>query len=163
MTLTRAAILAGLIGLALVFAAREQIWVILAGPADQGAVDFANITRSGKPNDFLMCPKDLCADADAQTDRGISLRADELRASLHASLQNEPHLTRMDETTSAERYVQKTALMRFPDTISVRFIALSATTSTIAIYSRSRLGYSDLGVNKARVERWVAALSEQNP
>ena len=63
MTLTRAAILAGLIGLALVFAAREQIWVILAGPADQGAVDFANITRSGKPNDFLMCPKDLCADA----------------------------------------------------------------------------------------------------
>ena len=162
MTLTRAAILAGLIGLALVFAAREQIWVILAGPADQGAVDFANITRSGKPNDFLMCPKDLYADADAQAPV-FPLSADELRASLHASLQNEPHLTRMDETTSAERYVQKTALMRFPDTISVRFIALSATTSTIAIYSRSRLGYSDLGVNKARVERWVAALSEQNP
>jgi uncharacterized protein (DUF1499 family) len=162
MTLTRAAILAGLIGLALLFAAREQIWVILAGPADQGAVDFANITRSGKPNDFLMCPKDLCADADAQAPV-FPLSADELRAALHASLQNEPHLTRMDETTSAERYVQKTALMRFPDTISVRFIALSATTSTIAIYSRSRLGYSDLGVNKARVERWVAALSEQNP
>ncbi|MCB1632914.1 MAG: DUF1499 domain-containing protein [Pseudomonadales bacterium] len=30
--------------------------------------------------------------------------------------------------------------------------------STLIIYSRSVYGYSDLGVNKARVNRWLAEL-----
>jgi uncharacterized protein (DUF1499 family) len=30
--------------------------------------------------------------------------------------------------------------------------------STLAIYSRSLIGRSDLGVNRARVTRWLAAL-----
>jgi len=30
--------------------------------------------------------------------------------------------------------------------------------TSIAVYSRSRYGYADLGVNQARVERWVKTL-----
>ena len=56
-------------------------------------------------------------------------------------------------------YVQRTPTLRFPDYISVKFIDLTAGRSTIAIYSRSRFGYGDLGVNKARVEAWLETLS----
>jgi uncharacterized protein (DUF1499 family) len=33
--------------------------------------------------------------------------------------------------------------------------------STLAIYSRSQLGRSDLGVNLARIERWLDKLTRE--
>lgn len=56
-------------------------------------------------------------------------------------------------------YVQQTELMRFPDYISVLFLDLGNGQSTVAIFSRSRYGRSDLGVNGQRVERWLEPLS----
>lgn len=55
-------------------------------------------------------------------------------------------------------YVQRTPSLSFPDYISVKFFDLNGGKSTIAIYSRSRFGYSDQGVNEARVTAWVGAL-----
>ena len=55
-------------------------------------------------------------------------------------------------------YVQRSEALKFPDYISVKFIDLGDGTSTIAIYSRARYGYADMGVNQARVERWVKTL-----
>jgi uncharacterized protein (DUF1499 family) len=55
-------------------------------------------------------------------------------------------------------YVQRSRLWRFPDYISVRAIDLGDGMSALAIYSRSRYGASDLGVNRARVEEWMARL-----
>ena len=55
-------------------------------------------------------------------------------------------------------YVQRTPRWNFPDYISVKFIDLNGGKSTIAVFSRSRFGYSDLGVNEARVKTWVKTL-----
>jgi len=55
-------------------------------------------------------------------------------------------------------YVQRTEKLKFPDYISVRFIDMGDGNTSIAVYSRSRYGYADLGVNQARVERWVKTL-----
>ena len=48
--------------------------------------------------------------------------------------------------------------MEFPDTIQVDFLSLGENRSTLAIYSRSKYGYSDLGTNRARIERWLSRL-----
>lgn len=58
----------------------------------------------------------------------------------------------------SQTYVVRTAVMGFPDFISVNIKPISETTSVIKIYSRSRFGYSDLGVNKRRVQQWLSAL-----
>lgn len=55
-------------------------------------------------------------------------------------------------------YVQRTESLKFPDYITIKFINLGENQSTIAVYSRSRYGYADQGVNKARVDRWVKTL-----
>jgi len=55
-------------------------------------------------------------------------------------------------------YVQRSTAWNFPDYISVKFIDLNGGKSTVAIFSRSRFGYSDLGANKDRVLRWVNTL-----
>lgn len=54
-------------------------------------------------------------------------------------------------------YVQTTPLIGFPDYISVR-IADAGGTSRLSVLSRSRFGYSDLGANRRRVDRWLAEL-----
>jgi uncharacterized protein (DUF1499 family) len=48
--------------------------------------------------------------------------------------------------------------MRFPDTVDIEVLPVGDNQSTLAIYSRSLIGRSDLGVNRARVERWLAKL-----
>jgi uncharacterized protein (DUF1499 family) len=55
--------------------------------------------------------------------------------------------------------VQRSETLRFPDTNVVRYLALPEGGSTVAIYSRSQLGRADLGVNQARIERWLKKLS----
>jgi uncharacterized protein (DUF1499 family) len=50
--------------------------------------------------------------------------------------------------------------MRFPDTIDVEVVPVGDDKSTLAIYSRSLVGRSDFGVNRARIARWMAALEK---
>ena len=56
-------------------------------------------------------------------------------------------------------YVQTSERLAFPDYISVIFFDLGEGRSTLAIFSRSRIGQSDLGVNAARVQNWLEPLS----
>jgi uncharacterized protein (DUF1499 family) len=67
--------------------------------------------------------------------------------------QSQGLLVHTDGTTLIDRYVERSALLGFPDTIVVRYIEQSQGRSTLAMYSRSQLGRGDLGVNKARLER----------
>ena len=48
--------------------------------------------------------------------------------------------------------------MRFPDTIDVEVMPAGENQSTLALYSRSLVGRKDFGVNRARLQRWRAAL-----
>ncbi len=52
-------------------------------------------------------------------------------------------------------YVTRSALWGFPD-----YTTVELRDGTIAILGRARFGRSDLGVNKARIKRWLDALSQ---
>jgi len=54
--------------------------------------------------------------------------------------------------------VQRSRLMGYPDVIAVRALPAPGG-ATLAILSQSRFGGNDWGVNRARVERWLAALT----
>jgi len=51
-------------------------------------------------------------------------------------------------------FIARTKLMRYPDYISIRFIDLGGDRSTLAVFSRSRFGHSDRGVNRRRFLAW---------
>ncbi len=55
-------------------------------------------------------------------------------------------------------YVQRSPRLNFPDYISVKFIDLNGGNSTVAVFSRSRFGYGDMGVNEERVTTWLRTL-----
>ena len=72
-------------------------------------------------------------------------------------------LAHADDATLTDRYVQRSVLLGFPDTIVVSHVDRPGDTSTVAIYSRSQLGYGDLGVNRGRIERWLDKLKQVVP
>ena len=57
-------------------------------------------------------------------------------------------------------YVVHSRIMEFPDAISIRLLPEGQGTR-VEIFSRSRYGYSDMGVNAARVAAWIAAIDAQ--
>ncbi len=140
---------------------RDQIWTLVAGSADLGPVDFATLAPPKSPNHFLACPTGFCprthADMVAPTFKASAAQLQQVARRAWAA---EPRLKRVGGSlaTLRDRYIERTAIMRFPDTISVQFIDLGAGAATLAIYSRSQIGYSDLGMNKARVIRWLSLL-----
>jgi uncharacterized protein (DUF1499 family) len=62
-------------------------------------------------------------------------------------------------------YVIRSRVFGFPDYASVRVLDEAPGTSSLAIFARARFGRSDLGVNRARVEKWLATLApmQQEP
>jgi uncharacterized protein (DUF1499 family) len=85
----------------------------------------------------------------------------ELMAAFQKVALSQPHTELL--SGSAEEgfvtFVQRTPLVRYPDYISVRAVDLGDGTSALSVLSRSRFGKSDMGVNKARMEAWLAALA----
>ncbi len=57
-------------------------------------------------------------------------------------------------------YVVRSRIMGFPDAVSVRLVPVEGGTRA-EMFSRSRYGYSDMGVNAARLDRWIAAIAAQ--
>lgn len=141
-----------------------RLYERVAGPADLGPVDFATLVRRTTPNDALACPPGACSEAAADFDPGVyPLPVMELRRRFAAMALAEPRVVQVhrgaEPDAPQDRYVQRSRLMSFPDTIDVRFVPLSAATSTLAVYSRSQLGRGDLGVNLARIRLWTGKAS----
>lgn len=157
------ATLAGIVivtAVALVIVGREQSLEMIFGPIDQSAVDFATVDTAGRQNTYLVCPPDLCGQAPDRESPVFALSAIELRNLWFEMIGNQPRIDWIasDEEILQYDFVQRTRLMRFPDSITVRFLALQEGRSTLAIYSRSHYGRSDFGVNQERIEAWLDAL-----
>jgi Protein of unknown function (DUF1499) len=162
------ALLAVLALSAVVFVATTKEESVLAaayelvfGSPDLGAVEFETFSRGTRPNTALACPAGFCKQATADFVPPVyPVSEEKLRALITAKVLAEPDVIPVYRHASPglptqDRYIQRTRLMRFPDTINIRFIPLTETTSTLAIFSRSQLGYSDMGVNLARIRRWM--------
>ena len=131
-------------------------------PNNSGPLDISQTPRRTTPSDALVCPERVCQKAKPDSFAPIfPVTATELRRKVSIVAMAEP---RTDELTCAAdcdktaRFVQYSTVSLFPDTIDVKVIEAGAKASTLEIYSRSVVGLGDGGVNRERVERWIAAL-----
>ena len=142
---------------------RSHSYELLFGPGDLGPVDITTLTRSKTGNDALACPAGWCAAASDFEPPVYALKVGALAQRFADSLGEESKLELVDNTAGGLqlRFVQYTPLMEFPDTIQVDFLSLDENRSTLAIYSRSKYGYGDMGTNLARIKRWLERLRQQ--
>ncbi len=141
----------------------ETIWERVSGPADLGPVTFLTLQKTPKPNQALVCPTGFCVSSKIDLESPTyALSAQELKQRFMKAVENEDQIERVDNAADELklRYVQRTTLLKFPDTIRIEFIPIDAERATLAIYSQSQIGRSDLGVNLDRVKRWLKYLQQ---
>lgn len=123
-------------------------------------VDPTEAGRTGQDNDYLVAPQGV---AKAQPDRVSRIHGTDPRSLLF-------QLDAVARPSGAERlagsiddlwitYVDRSLVFGFPDYISVRAIP-SGNGSALVIWSRSRYGRSDFGVNKDRIDGWLHRLGD---
>lgn len=119
------------------------------------------LARTGKPNDALLCPPAACrAGADAAPPV-YPVAPDRLLAAWRAVLRAQPRATVVAEDPARLLVLaqDRTPVLRFVDTVSIRVLPAPGGGSTFAAYGRSEVGYGDFGTNRRRLEAWAAALS----
>ncbi|MEO0550145.1 MAG: DUF1499 domain-containing protein [Pseudomonadota bacterium] len=126
-------------------------------------ISFKTLKRSPKPNTCLVAPDGLClaAEPDLPSPEFEDTPA-ELFAKLETLIQTERSW--IDLAADAEdlklKFIARSAIMRFKDDVDIAVLpAASGPGSQLAIYSRSRVGYSDLGANRKRVDSLLNKLT----
>lgn len=142
------------------YVGREQALTLAFGAVKHEPIDFSKLTLGPKPNQFLVCRNDLCKAKPHLVSPTYDFPVEALMKRWELMILKQIRIESgpIDTSLMQYDYIQRTALMRYPDSITVRFIALGDNRSTLVIYSRSHYGKSDLGVNEARIRAWLLAL-----
>jgi hypothetical protein len=143
-------ILLFLLGLLVLATLAGAIWFRLAPmPAERWHVDPAEAAPPATPNFALRAGDDaprIPRDAETVATRLAAVAEADGARLIAGDLAGEGHAT----------YVVRSRIMGFPDAVSIRLHPEGEGTR-VDIFSRSRFGQSDLGVNAARVARWIDA------
>lgn len=110
-------------------------------------------------NASVACPPDYCRVAGAARSPVFPVAVDRLHRDLVRVIASEPRVTPVAEEPRRIVVIQRSAVFGFPDIAIAELIALGPDRSSVALYSRARYGRDDFGVNRARVERWLAGLA----
>jgi uncharacterized protein (DUF1499 family) len=122
-------------------------------------IDFATLELSPKPNQCLVLPEGFSAKAEPHQISRV-WRGTDAAALLKAFTEVGLAAPRTELTQEGDGQVelcQKSALFKFPDFITAQAVEVPGG-AALCIYSRSRVGYSDLGVNAKRITGWLEQL-----
>jgi uncharacterized protein (DUF1499 family) len=128
--------------------------------AAEEVIDFAARASAGRANVFAACPPNYCTPPADMESPVFAMDWERLRAywSELMSVQRHAGLVAWDPQRHRATYIDHSAVFRFPDIVTVEFVALGDGRSSVAIDSRSRYGKGDMGVNRRRVIAWLAML-----
>ena len=124
-------------------------------------IDFATLDTGPKPNTFLVLPPGFQSACEPDLESSVFDPApDGLLEAFKAVALSAPR-TRVEREGSGQvELVQRSLVFRFPDYITAQAVAAEGG-SALCVFSRSKLGHSDLGVNAKRVTGWLEALKSR--
>ena len=117
--------------LGLVFWSGWRLRATLSSPIDRAPIDFEAFRRTGKPNDYLVCPPGLCGSAPDETSPVFDIPALQLKEEWLALVSGQPRTRSLSDPEGLQlEFEQRSWLLNFPDTITVRFYTLEAVSYT---------------------------------
>lgn len=121
--------------------------------------DPATVALRGTPNEYLAAPPGTTA-APPHLETGVVGEAPRaLLVHFDAVARAQPRTRPVagDLDSLMLTYVQRSAVVGFPDYVTVKAVPLGEGAGLI-VYSRSRYGRDDFGVNRRRVHAWLGEL-----
>ena len=140
---------------------RKEALALVFGPIEREPVDFAALKLKDSPNQYLVCPGGYCAAAAHAVSPSFPVSVAELQDAWFDVVSEQPatKVIARDEAARQFDIETLTPLVGFPDTVTVRFLETPEGGSTLAVYSRSHYGHSDLGANQKRIDAWLEQLA----
>jgi uncharacterized protein (DUF1499 family) len=140
--------------------------LLLPACAGQGAeglpvpppLDVSHIERPATPNTALAAPAGFTPAPDLET-RRYTMPPERLYAAIRHVAATQPRIwlqISYDDQLQAD-FVARSAVFNFPDLITAQVTPDSG----LILWSRSVYGRSDLGVNRKRLQIWLAALDTE--
>jgi uncharacterized protein (DUF1499 family) len=137
---------------------------LLSSCSQGGTPNFQAMKLPTTPNYYLVCPPKFCNVTPSEYSPVYPANADDLFNAFNQIISTDPYVHFVNSIPEdGEYFLEQRSLWGFPDDITIQFIALTESTSTLAIYSKSRRSYIDLGANKRMVNRWLIQLKQQFP
>jgi hypothetical protein len=127
-------------------------------------MDIAHIVRPASPNTALAAPDGFTPPPDIVTPHyripaaGLFVLVQGMAAGQKRTY---PAAFYPDQLQA--HYVARSAVFNFPDLVMVQVREEGPNDSDLIVYSRSIYGQSDFGVNRGRVEAWLAAIQMKLP
>ena len=124
-------------------------------------LDFSTLIPVTRPRRWLVLPADLEAAAEPDQVSPVFKGAPAvvLEAFKGFAL-SQPRVDLVREGDGQVELVERSKVFRFPDYITAQAFEAEGG-SSLAIYSRAVIGYSDIGVNRKRIMAWLQALKAQ--
>jgi uncharacterized protein (DUF1499 family) len=124
-------------------------------------IDFDTLSPPDSPNNWLIAPLDFTTAHPDETAPIFDVPAERLARAWMRFVQQQPRTTVVAVSKDGLQIEaeQRSAVFGFIDRISARFVPLDPDRSTLIAYSRSEVGYWDLGVNRRRLQHWLLALT----
>ncbi|MEM7177931.1 MAG: DUF1499 domain-containing protein [Pseudomonadota bacterium] len=140
----------------IVLAGAGYFWVNLSTTdTARWNVDPSQVTRTGKPNDFLLAPPGTTRALPDESSPVFAETPEELLDRVKKIALGQPRVREIGTGPLQATFEQRSALIGFPDFITVKAVD-TGDGAALIVYSRSQYGYSDMGVNKARVLDWLS-------
>jgi uncharacterized protein (DUF1499 family) len=127
-------------------------------------LDFARFRKIARPNQFLALPANFkSAERPDATVGTFSASVDQVRDAWLEIVRGEVRVSGVRQLEGQIECIQRTALVGFPDWITAQPIDLGNGQASICVFSRSKFGIRDFGVNEKRGLAWLALLAAKLP
>jgi uncharacterized protein (DUF1499 family) len=123
-------------------------------------LDFQTLERPKSPNTYLVAPAGFVDHAHPDEEGPIFFCSPEsLFSQVEAlvAMRKDWRLKALDAQAGRISFIAVSKLLKFKDDVDIAILPDDGK-STLAIYSASRVGYSDLGANAKRVKELLASL-----
>lgn len=122
-------------------------------------IDFEALIPATSPNRWLVLPEGFKAAAAPDQTSPVWAGAEPaaLLDAFKTAALAAPRTQLVQEGQEQIELVQRSLIFRFPDYITAQAVAVEGG-AALCLYSRSMVGYSDMGVNAKRIRAWLEAV-----
>ncbi|MSO69605.1 MAG: DUF1499 domain-containing protein [Alphaproteobacteria bacterium] len=124
-------------------------------------LDFHALKRPASPNTYLIAPQGFAGPPPDEPAPEFRLAAPALYELARRIALSQARTTLLEDAPQilAFEVRQRTWFWQFPDHITIAALPLGDSRASLALYSRSRYGYGDFGVNRRRAQRWLGQIA----